>query len=62
VYNVHMNRIKRFQQFNTHQQHKSLTSDGIKEQRRPIIIDQLQTLCTNLPQINFHRLEILLKF
>lgn len=59
VCNVHMNRIKRFQPLDIHQQHKSLSSDGIKELWKPM--DQLQTLHTNLHQIKNHSSEVLLK-
>jgi len=59
ICNGHMNRINRIRSLDIHQQHKSLSSDGIKECWSPM--DQLQTLCTNLHQVMDHSSKILLK-
>jgi len=61
-FNVHMNRIHGFRPLlyhYIHQQHKSFSSDGIEEWWS--LMDQLQTLRTNLHEVKDHSSEILLK-
>jgi len=59
VCNVHMNRIKRSQPLDIHQQCNAFTLDRIKKQVYPI--DRLQTLHTNSHKKVDHSKETLLK-
>jgi len=59
VCNTHVNRLKVFRLSDSHQEHKKLSSDKIKERVCPI--DRLQTLRTNLHQTTDRNSERLLK-
>ncbi|KAE9524189.1 hypothetical protein AGLY_015434 [Aphis glycines] len=59
VCNVHMNRIKRSRPFDTHQEHNTFSSDGIKERWCPV--DRLQTHGAYLYQPMNHSSENFLK-
>jgi len=59
VCNVHMIRIKRSRPLDTHQEHDTFSSDGIKKRWCPI--DRLQTLRTNSHQTMDHSKERLIK-
>ncbi|XP_025190868.1 tubulin polyglutamylase TTLL4-like [Melanaphis sacchari] len=57
--NVHMNKIKKPQLFDTRKEHNTFSSDGIKERR--CSIDRLQTVRSNMHKTRNHNSEKLLE-
>jgi len=57
--NVHMNKVKKPQPLDTHQEHNEFSADGIKERRYPI--DRIQTFRTDFQQTMDRSSEKLLK-